>query len=163
MSSNGGLQNILLLTDSYKVTHYPQYPPGTTEVYSYFESRGGKWNEVTFFGLQYILKRYLVGQVVTRDRIEEAASYFQQHLPFEFNRAGWEHILRDHNGCLPLSILAVPEGTTLPLRNVLMTVHNTCPKCYWLTNYVETLLVEVLDLGRDPASPFSPAAPASAS
>ena len=44
----------------------PIYPPGTEYVYSYFESRGGKYKEVCFFGLQYFIKRYLVGAVVTQ-------------------------------------------------------------------------------------------------
>ena len=51
------MNNILLQTDSYKVTHWRQYPPGTQSVYSYFESRGGKFHDVVFFGLQYYLKR----------------------------------------------------------------------------------------------------------
>ena len=33
--------NLLLCTDSYKTSHWKQYPPGTEYVYSYFESRGG--------------------------------------------------------------------------------------------------------------------------
>ena len=52
--------NIILLTDSYKVSHYKQYPAGTTQIYSYFESRGGDFEALTFFGLQYYLKEYLV-------------------------------------------------------------------------------------------------------
>ena len=60
------LDNIMILSDSYKTSHWRQYPPGTTTVYSYFESRGGKFPEVTFFGLQYIIKRYLTGQVPLR-------------------------------------------------------------------------------------------------
>ena len=55
--------NVILLTDSYKLTHYKQYPPGATHVYSYFESRGGEWDDVCFFGLQYFIKRYLTGPV----------------------------------------------------------------------------------------------------
>jgi hypothetical protein len=47
----------------YKLTHFKQYPPGTQYVYSYFESRGGKWTDVVFFGLQYFMKRYLSGPV----------------------------------------------------------------------------------------------------
>ena len=66
------LSNIILLTDSYKVSHYKQYPPGTEKVYSYFESRGGKYKEVCFFGLQYFIKRYRVGAVVTQAKIDEA-------------------------------------------------------------------------------------------
>merc|ERR1719498_238152 len=64
--------NIMLLTDSYKITHWKQYPPGTTQVYSYFESRGGEFPEVLFFGLQYFIKRYLTGQVITQEKIDEA-------------------------------------------------------------------------------------------
>lgn len=55
----------------------------------------------------------------------------------------WEYILNTHGGKLPVIIKAVPEGTTVPVKNVLMTVVNTDPKCYWLTNYLETLLVQV--------------------
>merc|ERR1711971_811857 len=53
--------NICMLTDSYKVTHHLQYPPGTTKIYSYFECRGGAYEQVCFFGLQYFLKKYMVG------------------------------------------------------------------------------------------------------
>ena len=49
-----------------QTSHWRQYPPKTTKVYSYFESRGGKFKECTFFGLQYMIKRYLVGQVGLR-------------------------------------------------------------------------------------------------
>ena len=67
--------NLLLLTDSYKVTHWRQYPPGTESVYSYFESRGGDFDEVVFFGLQHYLLRYLAGPVVSAAHIDEAAAF----------------------------------------------------------------------------------------
>mmetsp|Transcript_57973 Transcript_57973/g.101581 ORF Transcript_57973/g.101581 Transcript_57973/m.101581 type:complete len:659 (+) Transcript_57973:82-2058(+) len=156
-SGRASVNNIILLTDSYKISHWKQYPPGTEYVYSYFESRGcvvKEWEEVTFFGLQYFIKEYLVGQVVTQEKIEEAAELSCHHFgaefvapgltnPGNFNRAGWEYILQRHGGRLPISIKAVPEGTTVPLKSVLLTVENTDPKCYWLTNYLETLLVQV--------------------
>ena len=63
--------------------------------------------------------------------------------PGAFNREGWEYILKAHGGRLPVSIKAVAEGTVVPAKNVLMTIENTDPKCYWLTNYLETLLVQV--------------------
>lgn len=137
-------ENLLLLTDSYKVTHHRQYPPGTQSVYSYFESRGGRFEEVVFFGLQYVLLRRLAGQVVTRSAIDEAEAFFAAHFgdPTLFHRAGWEHVLERHGGRLPLRVRAVPEGTPVPVRNVLMTVENTDPDCFWLTNYIETLLVQ---------------------
>lgn len=139
-------ENIVLLSDSYKVSHYRQYPPDTKTVYSYFESRyGSKYSETVFFGLQYFLKRYLNGRVVTQEKIDEADELYKQHFGNSklFNRAGWEYILKVHAGKLPVSIKAVPEGTVVPESNVLMTVENTDPKCYWLTNYLETLLVQV--------------------
>jgi len=136
--------NIVLATDSYKVSHYKQYPPGTEYVYSYFESRGGKFDEICFFGLQYFVKRYLCGPVVTEDKIKEAKELIDEHMgPGHFNEEGWKHILEKHDGYLPISIKSVLEGTIVPTKNVLFTMVNTDPKCYWLTNYLETLLVEV--------------------
>jgi len=143
--------NIIILTDSYKVTHHLQYPPNTEVVYSYFECRGGLYKEVVFFGLQYFLKRYLVGQVVTERKIREAERYFQQHFSHPiwgydeklFNKRGWDTICQRHGGRLPVVIKAVPEGTVLPWKNVLFTIENTDQDCYWLTNYLETLLVQV--------------------
>lgn len=137
--------NLLLLTDSYKVSHWKQYPPGTTKVYSFFESRGGAALEVTFFGLQYFIKRYLEGVVVTQEKIDEADEVLALHFGTHdlFNRAGWEYILRVHGGRLPVEIRAVPEGSIIPTRQVLMTIVNTDPAVPWLTNYLETLLSEV--------------------
>jgi len=134
--------NLILLTDSYKISHYLQYPPNTTHIYSYFESRGGAYEEVVFFGLQYYLKKYL-SQPITQENIEEAAAICQEHFGDAslFNRQGWEYILNKHGGYLPVSIKAVPEGTVVPTKNVLMTIENTDPEVYWLTNYLETLLV----------------------
>lgn len=135
---------IVYLSDSYKVTHWPQYRRGTTNVYSYFESRGGKSKDTVFFGLQYLLKRYLAGTVVTRAMVNEAFEVYSAHFGNNqlFYLSGWEHIVTHHGGRLPLSIKAVPEGTVVPVSNVLMTVENTCPECYWLTNFMETLLVQ---------------------
>lgn len=139
-----GLDNIILLTDSYKVSHHVQYPPHTTRVYSYFESRGGRYPEMVFYGLQYFIKRYLLGQVVTQEKIDQAHEYFKAHFPTDiFYKEGWEYILHKHGGRLPIKIKAVPEGTPVPVSNVVMTVENTDEQCFWLTNYLETLLVQV--------------------
>lgn len=137
--------NIITLTDSYKLTHWKQYPKGTQHVYSYFESRrGAKFDNTVFFGLQYILKEYLEGMVVTKDGIDQAAKLAKAHLNGElFNKAGWEYILEKYGGRLPVRIKAVAEGSVIPASNVLMTVENTDPNCWWLTNYLETLLTHV--------------------
>lgn len=135
--------SIILNTDSYKASHFKQCPPGTTKIYSYFESRGGEFRETVFFGLQYYLKRYL-SKPITQDDIEEAYHFFKDHIGSGiFNRSGWEYILHKYVGKLPVSIKAVPEGTVVPVSNVLMTVENTDPNCFWLTNYLETILQQV--------------------
>jgi nicotinamide phosphoribosyltransferase len=137
--------NILTLTDSYKFSHYAQYPEGTKRVYSYFESRtGAKFRDTVFFGLQYFLKEYLQGIVVTQEKIAEAKALCDVHIgPDLFNEKGWTRILEKYNGRLPVRINAVPEGTPVPVSNVLMTVENTDEEFPWLVNYLETLLVQV--------------------
>ena len=90
------------------------------------------------------MKRYLTGQVVTREKIDEAEAFYSAHFPYPmFPRDKWEYILEKHGGKLPIIIRSVPEGTVVPYKNVLMTVENTDPECFWLTNYLETLLVQV--------------------
>ena len=71
-------QNLILLSDSYKYSHARQYPPDSEYVYSYFESRGGAWSKTIFFGLQYILKKYLEGQVITQKKIDEAENQLSE-------------------------------------------------------------------------------------
>lgn len=138
------VESILYLADSYKISHHRQYPPKTTSVYSYFESRGGKFPTTTFFGLQYILKRWLVGKVVDRRAVAEAKEFYRAHFGGAeiFNAEGWNHIVDKHDGYLPLRIKAVPEGSQVGVKNVLFTVESTDPECYWLTNWVETILVQ---------------------
>ncbi|MGH7885115.1 MAG: nicotinate phosphoribosyltransferase [Thermodesulfobacteriota bacterium] len=139
-------KNIIKLTDSYKVTHHLLYPPDTETIYSYFESRGGEFSYSIFYGLQYFLKEYLEGKVINREKINEAKKLFKQHFNGNkelFNLDGWKYILDAHDGKLPISIKAVPEGKKVETSNVLMTIENTDPKCFWLTNYLESLLVQV--------------------
>lgn len=139
--------NFLLATDSYKITHYKQYPPDVSKIYSYFECRrkkGAQFNEVVFFGLQYLLMKYLTGRVVTEDKIQEAKLFYQMHFKQAvFDEEGWRKILEKHDGRLPIRIKAVPEGRIIPRGNVLFTVENTDPSFFWLTNYIETMLVQM--------------------
>lgn len=135
--------NLLLNTDSYKVSHWMQYPPGTEYVYSYIESRGGLYDKTLFFGLQAFIKEYLMGGAFTQDDIEEADAFFAAHGE-PFNREGWEYILREYGGKLPVRIDAVPEGMLVPVGTPLVTIVNTDPKCFWLTSYLETALLRAV-------------------
>ncbi len=132
---------LVLNTDSYKASHWLQYPPGTTQVHSYVESRGGVHPHTLFFGLQYLLKEFLAKRVRAED-VELAAEICGAHGE-PFNREGWMHVVEAHGGRLPVRIRAVPEGTRVPVRQVLMTVENTDPACWWLTSWLETMLLRV--------------------
>tara|TARA_R110001583_G_scaffold195287_1_gene371473 strand:- start:15066 stop:16484 length:1419 start_codon:yes stop_codon:yes gene_type:complete len=136
------IRNILLNVDSYKASHAFQYPPDTQYVYSYIESRGGKWDRLVFFGLQMFLKEYLCTPI-TREMIDAAEDFWRAHGE-PFYRAGWDHILDAHDGYLPVEIKAVPEGEIVPAGNVLVTVVNTDPKCFWLTSALETALLRAV-------------------
>ena len=138
-------KNILLNTDSYKVSMFKQYPAGTTGVYSYIESRGGVYDSTLMFGLQAFIKEYLL-EPITQADIDVADEILTAHGE-PFNREGWEYILSEHQGFLPLVIRAVPEGTVVPVSNVLATVENTDPKCFWLTTYLETALLRAVWYG----------------
>ena len=135
-------KNLLLNTDSYKVSMFKQYPAGTTGVYSYIESRGGRYDKTVMFGLQAFIKEYLL-EPITQADIDVAGEILEAHGE-PFNREGWEYILSEHKGFLPVVIRAVPEGTVVPVKNVLATIENTDPKCFWLTTYLETALLRAV-------------------
>lgn len=136
------LSSIILNTDSYKTSMFKQYPAGTTGVYSYIESRGGRYDKTVMFGLQAFIKEYLLEQITQAD-IDFASHILTAHGE-PFNREDWEYILREHNGYLPVVIKAVPEGTVVPVKNVLATIENTDPKCFWLTTWLETALLRAI-------------------
>jgi len=136
--------NLILKTDSYKLTHGAMYPDNTKGVYSYLEARAGARDPYTvFFGLQPILFE-LAELRVTEDNFNEARMIADIHLgPGIFNEKGWRKVIDVYDGALPLKIKAVPEGTPVPVGNVMMTVENTDPDLYWLTNALESKLLHV--------------------
>ncbi len=129
-------------TDSYKASHYLQYPPNTTSMFSYIESRGndeGKYAETVFFGLQYYLKEYL-SHKVTVEEVKKAKEFFAVHGE-PFNYEGWMYIAQELGGKLPVRIRAVPEGTIVPTRNILVSIESTDPKVFWIASWLETSLL----------------------
>lgn len=134
--------SIIVDSDSYKGSMHVQYPNGTTKVYSYIESRGGKYDEVLFFGLQMFIKEYLLKRITMED-IDFAEEIWTEHGE-PFNRAMWEHIVNVHGGYMPVEIKAIPEGTVIPVHNVMVTIENTDPVCYPLTTFLETALLRAI-------------------
>lgn len=136
--------NLILDTDSYKLSHFEQYPADTRGLSAYIEARGAdkataNVDQFTiFFGLQMWIKKTLLTPI-TRLDIDEAESFAKTHGE-PFNREGWEYILKEYNGYLPLHIYAIPEGTKVPFRNAMVRVDCVDKKVFWLATYIETSL-----------------------
>ena len=135
------LNNLILNSDSYKTSHWVQYPSGSEYLSSYVEARKGDY-DVVFFGLQAFIKEYLSTPITHQD-IDEAEALIHAH-GLTFNRAGWERLVDKHGGYLPLRIEAIPEGSIVPVSNVVCQVINTDPEFYWLPSYIETALLRAI-------------------
>lgn len=137
------MTNLILATDSYKHSHFLQYPPEARVISAYAESRPNDFaDEVLFLGLQPYLLDYLSRPVTAAD-IDEAEAICAAHgVPF--NRAGWQAIVADHGGMLPIEIAALPEGTPVPTGVPLFQLANTDERMPWLTTFVETALLRAV-------------------
>jgi nicotinamide phosphoribosyltransferase len=146
--------NILpvLLKDGYKVGHKFQYPADTTLVYSNLTPRKSRVpgiDAVVAFGTQYFVEEYLIRQF--RDRFfnmpkaDVLKAYARRIDNYLGPGVSADHIAALHDlGYLPLHIKAVPEGTLVPFRVPMLTIVNTHPEFFWLTNMLETLMSNVL-------------------
>jgi nicotinamide phosphoribosyltransferase len=143
--------NLISMTDSYKFSHYNQYPESTQQVFSYMEARGitskalglpesTEVKEMVFYGLKDYLD--LLAHGVNWDNIINVAKVCEVHgVPF--NREGWHKLAHKHNGKLPLEIRALPEGSIVPVGTPLLTITNTDDEFPWLVGWFETLLMKI--------------------
>lgn len=137
--------NMILNVDSYKHGHFLMYPPGTSHVSSYIEARGSDdpdFKSTLFFGLQMFLKEYLSKPITMEDVLEAKAIVEAHGEPFNFE--GWKHIVTEHGGYIPVIVEAVPEGSIVPLNNVLVQVMNTDPMVPWITSFIETAILRAV-------------------
>lgn len=135
--------NLILATDSYKTSHFEQYPPKTTKVTSYIEARpGGQFDKVVFFGLQAFIRQYLLTPITLYDIVEARMLLAEHGVPF--NEAGWKRIVDEHDGLLPITIEAIPEGSVVPVGTPLVQIYNNDPELFWLTSYMETALLRAI-------------------
>ena len=144
------ITNLILDTDSYKVSQYLQYPPNTTNIFSYVEARGadaeitalyekflpGEKVKTTYVGPQIFLKEYLSVPITHKD-VDQAGPILLAH-GYEFNEEGWRIIVDEYKGFLPLTIHSVREGSVVPVSNILSYIQATDPRFFWLVSYVET-------------------------
>lgn len=133
--------NPILTVDSYKTSHFKQYPTGATRLSSYIEPRGGSFDLAVFFGLQAFIKSSLLTPITMSD-VDYAADLYAAHgVPF--NADGFRRIVNEYGGYMPVTIEAVPEGTVMGTQNVQVQV--TCePGFVWLTSYIETSLLRAI-------------------
>ena len=131
-----------MCTDFYKVNHWEMYPKGTTLIYSNLTPRKSRLrgvDSIVFFGLQHFIKKYLLGKFKT-EFFDKPWEQVEEEYKYAIN-TDTEHIKELHKlGYLPLKIKALPEGSRCPIRVPCLTIYNTKPEFYWLTNYLETLL-----------------------
>lgn len=134
--------SLIATADSYKHSHPQMLPPGTTEQSSYIEARSDKWSDrVMFFGLQAFLHRLSRG--FDSDDIVAMSEMASLHgIPFD--KTAWFNLLLEHGGQFPVEIQAVPEGTVVPVGNVLVQIRNTDPKFPWVTSFLETALLRAV-------------------
>lgn len=133
--------NLLLATDCYKMGHMQQYAPGTSKIYSYLQARKPDENLI-FFGLQYYLKKYLQ-QPITQNDVEEFMDISNGLLGATSNDVYNKLKNLQALGYLPIRIKAVPEGSIIPSKNVLLTMTNTVPGYHWVVGLFESLLLKL--------------------
>ncbi|PVD52752.1 nicotinate phosphoribosyltransferase [Terrimonas sp.] len=144
--------NPFLLTDYYKVGHIFQYPPHTTLVYSNLTPRKSRMqgvDKMVFFGLQYFIKEYLItyfNENFFKQPKEKVISEYKRRIRTSIgDLPDYSHIERLHDlGYLPVEIKALPEGSLIPMRVPCITVVNTLPEFYWVTNFLETILSAII-------------------
>lgn len=137
--------NPLFKLDSYKLGHVHQYPKGTTAVYSNYTNRGSRIEGVehaVFFGLQkFLVDLQADFQEFFRTPLKDVLDEYRRKTATFVAPGGFDisHIEDLHNlGYLPLRFRAVREGTLVPMKVPSLTVENTHPDFFWLTNYIET-------------------------
>jgi len=130
-------------SDSYKLGHMVQSKPGTNKVYSYLTARSDKnFDKVVFFGLQYFLKEYL-SKPLTMDMAEDFLAYHARILGPALPEVETKIRALCKLGYWPLKIKAVPEGTVLPPKHLLMSITNTIDGYGWCVGFIESLILKV--------------------
>lgn len=160
--------NPFLCTDGYKIAHHKMYPEGTTLVYSNFTPRSNKYgpkgcNEVVSFGQQFVVRYikelfdehfFLKGMRDVFEKSNSPTIKLKNKVCQEIKKEYSLYLGTDYDvshieelwdlGYLPIEVKALPEGTTVPMGVPVLTIWNTDPKFYWLTNFLETLISNLL-------------------
>lgn len=145
--------NPLFLTDGYKTAHHIMYPKGTTLVYSNFTPRSNKYapkgcDQLVSFGQQMMMVQIHEAFEIDffnkpKDKVcQEMKEELELYLGMPYDVSHFEAL---HDlGYLPICVKIIEEGTLVPMRVPVLTIYNTHPDFYWLTNYLETIISNLL-------------------
>ena len=141
--------NAMLLIDFYKAVHAEMLPKNITKSVSYFTprmSRVKRWNKVVMFGLQGFIKEYLIDYFndnFFNVPFDEAIVDYQRVMDATLgaNAYNIEKIKKLHElGYLPIEIVALPEGTLVPMHVPMFGITNTHKDFAWLPQSLESLI-----------------------
>ena len=146
------LLNPLFATDSYKHSHHGFVPDGTSLLYSHLTPRDNKRflnnypnhdGKIVVYGIRYLIEelqyRWKKGFFNRKwKKVEkETLQVLGHHLGFtETDLVKFKKL--HELGYLPLQIKAIKEGSLVDSGVPILTVVNTLPEYFWLTNFIES-------------------------
>lgn len=143
------MNSIINAVDFYKTGHGPQYPRGTESVYSNLTPRSNKYattERITVFGIHSFIAKRLIkdfNENFFKQPLAKVLKKYQRRMDNALGKGvvTCGHIKELHDlGYLPLKIKALPEGVSVKPLIPVMTMINTLPQFFWLTNYLETIV-----------------------
>lgn len=141
--------NPMLLIDFYKAVHAEMLLKHMTKSVSYYTprmSRVNRWGKVVMFGLQGFIKTYLIdyfNEEFFAKPFETVMADYQRVMDASLGKDiyGMEKIENLHKlGYLPIEIVAIPEGTRVPMHCPMFGITNTHPDFAWLPQSLESLI-----------------------
>lgn len=139
----------MLLIDFYKAVHAEMLPKKINKSVSYFTprmSRVKRWDGVVMFGLQAFLKEYLIdyfNEEFFGKPLDEVISKYKRIMDATLGEGvyGIEKIEKLHElGYLPIEVVALPEGTIVPMHVPMFGITNTHKDFAWLPQALESLI-----------------------
>lgn len=129
-------------TDSYKVSHWLQFPENMENAVYYVESRGGKFKATEVAGIAYLQK--LLQLQITEQDVIFAKHFYKQHFGQDvFNYDGFMRIVKEKDGYLPITVRTIPEGTVVPVKTPLAVVYAE-EGFGWLVGFLETMILRAI-------------------
>lgn len=141
--------NPMLLCDFYKTVHSDMIHPNMTKSMSYYTprmSRVKRWNNVVMFGVQMFCKTWLIdyfNRYFFQLPEEEVVAEYTRVLDATLGKGVYstDKIRKLHKlGYLPIEIIALPEGTMVPIHIPMFGISNTHDDFAWLPQALESLI-----------------------